>query len=129
MQDFAATLPARLLGDVAGKAVIDLCAAPGGKTAQLAAAGADVTAVDVSSDRLALIAGNLARLKLHAELVAADARDWRPPAPAALCSFGCALHVHRNDYAAIPTFPGSKPRPTFPYARACSANCSTPPPR
>ena len=84
VQDFAATLPARLLGDVVGKTVIDLCAAPGGKTAQLAAAGAHVTAIDVSSDRLALIAENLARLKLRAELIAADARDWRPPAPAAL---------------------------------------------
>ena len=84
VQDFAATLPARLLGDVGGKSVIDLCAAPGGKTAQLAAAGANVTAVDLSSDRLAVIGENLARLKLTAELVAADARDWRPPAPAAL---------------------------------------------
>ena len=84
VQDFAATLPARLLGDVDGKAVIDLCAAPGGKTAQLAAAGAKVTAVDVSSDRLAVIGENLARLKLAAELVTGDARDWRPPNPAAL---------------------------------------------
>jgi 16S rRNA (cytosine967-C5)-methyltransferase len=84
VQDFAATLPARLLGDVEGQTVIDLCAAPGGKTAQLAAAGAHVTAIDVSSDRLAMIDENLARLKLAANLVAADARDWRPPAPAAL---------------------------------------------
>jgi 16S rRNA (cytosine967-C5)-methyltransferase len=82
VQDFAATLPVRLLGDVEGKAVIDLCAAPGGKTAQLAAAGATVTAVDISSDRLALIGENLARLRLAGELVTADARDWRPPAPA-----------------------------------------------
>ena len=84
VQDFAATLPARLLGDVVGKTVIDLCAAPGGKTAQLAAAGATVTAIDVSSDRLAVIGENLARLRLAAELIAADARDWRPPAPAPL---------------------------------------------
>jgi 16S rRNA (cytosine967-C5)-methyltransferase len=84
VQDFAATLPARLLGDVRGKAVIDLCAAPGGKTAQLAAAGAHVTALDVSSDRLAVIGENLARLKLAADLIAADARDWRPPVPAML---------------------------------------------
>lgn len=84
VQDFAATLPARLFGEVQGKTVIDLCAAPGGKTAQLAAAGAIVTAVDVSSGRLAVIGENLARLKLTAELVAADVRDWRPPAPAAL---------------------------------------------
>ncbi len=80
VQDFAASLPVRLLGDIQGKTVIDLCAAPGGKTAQLAAAGAKVTAVDVSSDRLAVIGENLARLKLSAELVVADVRDWRPPA-------------------------------------------------
>ena len=82
VQDFAASLPARLLGDVAGKSVIDLCAAPGGKTLQLAARLAQVTSVDISSGRLALVAENLARVKLRAELVAADARDWRPPAPA-----------------------------------------------
>jgi len=81
VQDFAASLPSRLLGDIAGKRVIDLCAAPGGKTAQLASAGAQVTAVDVSSDRLALVRENLERLQLNAELVAADARDWRPPSP------------------------------------------------
>ena len=79
VQDFAASLPAFLLGDVSGKCVIDLCAAPGGKTAQLASAGARVTAVDISPDRLALVRENLARLKLGAELVDADARDWRPP--------------------------------------------------
>jgi 16S rRNA (cytosine967-C5)-methyltransferase len=84
VQDFAASLPARLLGDVAGRRVIDLCAAPGGKTAQLAVADAQVTAVDISSDRLALMRENLDRLKLAAELVTADARDWRPPSPAPL---------------------------------------------
>ena len=78
VQDFAASLPMRLLGDVAGKRVIDLCAAPGGKTAQLAAQGGLVTAVDVAPDRLALVRENLERLHLSAELVTADARDWRP---------------------------------------------------
>jgi 16S rRNA (cytosine967-C5)-methyltransferase len=82
VQDFAASLPVRLLGNVEGRCVIDLCAAPGGKTAQLAAAGARVTAVDISQVRLALVAENLARLKLEAELVVADARDWRSAAPA-----------------------------------------------
>ncbi len=82
VQDFAASLPARLLGDVRQRAVIDLCAAPGGKTAQLASQGAEVTAVDAAPERLALIEQNLARLKLSANLVAADARDWRPAAPA-----------------------------------------------
>ena len=84
VQDFAASLPVQLLGNVEGRRVIDLCAAPGGKTAQLAAAGARVTAVDISKVRLALVAENLARLKLEAELVVADARDWRPASPAGL---------------------------------------------
>ena len=78
VQDAAAALPARLLGDVAGKSVADLCAAPGGKTAQLAAAGARVTAVDLSENRLKRLAANLDRLGLEARLEAADARDWRP---------------------------------------------------
>ena len=82
VQDAAASLPALLLGDVTGQHVIDLCAAPGGKTAQLAAKGARVTALDVSSDRLNVIAENMARLKLDADLVLADARDWQPEAPA-----------------------------------------------
>jgi 16S rRNA (cytosine967-C5)-methyltransferase len=81
VQDFAASLPAGLLGDVAGKRVIDLCAAPGGKTAQLAAQGALVTAIDVAPERLDLMRENLGRLHLSAELVTADARDWRPEEP------------------------------------------------
>ena len=81
VQDAAAALPARLLGDVAGKTVVDLCAAPGGKTAQLAQAGAHVTAVDLSDRRLARVEQNLARLGLHAELVSADAATWRPGEP------------------------------------------------
>ncbi|MCP5366755.1 MAG: RsmB/NOP family class I SAM-dependent RNA methyltransferase [Hyphomicrobiales bacterium] len=82
VQDAAAALPARLLGDVAGREVIDLCAAPGGKTAQLAAAGARVTAVDRADKRLARLAANLDRLGLAARTVAADAARWRPDAPA-----------------------------------------------
>jgi 16S rRNA (cytosine967-C5)-methyltransferase len=78
VQDAAAALPARLLGDVHGKAVVDLCAAPGGKTAQLAYAGAHVTAVDRSSARLNRLRENMARLQLQAETVAADALEWRP---------------------------------------------------
>ena len=81
-QDAAAALPARLFGRIASKKVIDLCAAPGGKTAQLAAAGARVTAVDISPARLARLAGNLRRLRLDATLVCADARSWRPDEPA-----------------------------------------------
>jgi 16S rRNA (cytosine967-C5)-methyltransferase len=91
VQDFAASLPAALLGDVAGKRVIDLCAAPGGKTLQLAAAGACVTAVDIVPDRLALIRDNLARTKLAADLIEADARDWQAgePAPFVLLDAPC----------------------------------------
>jgi 16S rRNA (cytosine967-C5)-methyltransferase len=76
VQDFAASLPARLLGDVRGKRVIDLCAAPGGKTAQLAAAGADVVAVEREPQRLARLKDNLHRLQLSAQFVEADARDF-----------------------------------------------------
>ncbi len=78
VQDAAAALPARLLGAVAGRRVADMCAAPGGKTAQLAAAGARVVAVDRSARRLSRLRDNLARLRLEAETVVADAAAWRP---------------------------------------------------
>ena len=78
VQNAAAALPVRLLGEVAGKRVADLCAAPGGKTAGLALAGADVTAVDISAGRLKRLAANLARLQLAADLVAADVLAWTP---------------------------------------------------
>ena len=77
VQDAAAALPAKLLGAVAGRSVADLCAAPGGKTAQLAAAGAKVTAVDRSPARLERLAQNLARLKLTAQTVVADVEQWQ----------------------------------------------------
>jgi 16S rRNA (cytosine967-C5)-methyltransferase len=76
VQDAAATLPVRLLGDVSGKSVVDLCAAPGGKTLQLAAAGATVTAIDISARRMIRVGENLARAGLSAELVTADAGKW-----------------------------------------------------
>jgi 16S rRNA (cytosine967-C5)-methyltransferase len=82
VQDAAAALPARLLGEVKGQRVIDLCAAPGGKTAQLAAAGADVIAVDRSAVRLERVHTNLVRLRLNAQLIAADTATWRPDEPA-----------------------------------------------
>jgi 16S rRNA (cytosine967-C5)-methyltransferase len=78
VQDAAAAIPARLLGDVSGKSVVDVCAAPGGKTAQLAAAGAKVTAVDLSGARLQRLKANLERLQLSAELIEADAATWSP---------------------------------------------------
>jgi len=81
VQDAAAAIPARLLGPVAGRRVLDLCAAPGGKTLQLAAAGARVTALDIAEPRLGRLRENLARTGLSAEIVCADALDWAPPAP------------------------------------------------
>ena len=81
VQDAAATLPSRLLGDVKGLRVADLCAAPGGKTAQLAAAGAEVVAVERTRSRARRLEQNLARLQLSAEVVVADARSWQPDRP------------------------------------------------
>ena len=77
VQDAAAALPARLLGNIQGKSIAELCAAPGGKTAQLALAGAKVSAVDRSPARLNRMRENLARLSLTVETVAADALDWQ----------------------------------------------------
>ena len=81
VQDVAAGLPVRLLDAGPGQRVCDLCAAPGGKTAQLAFAGADVTAVDRDGARLVRLRENLARLRLEATIVEADALDWAPAAP------------------------------------------------
>ncbi|HET9231849.1 MAG TPA: RsmB/NOP family class I SAM-dependent RNA methyltransferase, partial [Vitreimonas sp.] len=81
VQDAAAALPARVLGDVRGKRVLDLCAAPGGKTLQLAAAGAHVTAVDKSEPRLKRLRENLARTKLEADVICADALEYRAAEP------------------------------------------------
>lgn len=78
VQDAAASLPGRLLGDVTGLSVADLCAAPGGKTAGLAVAGAKVTAVDQSGNRLKRLKGNLERLGLTAEIVESDILKWQP---------------------------------------------------
>ena len=92
VQDMAAALPARMLGPVAGERVLDLCAAPGGKTAQLSAAGARVTAVDRAPQRLGAARANLARLGLEAEWFEADAADWRPDDlfPAVLLDAPCS---------------------------------------
>jgi 16S rRNA (cytosine967-C5)-methyltransferase len=82
VQDMAAALPARLFGEVRSRRVVDLCAAPGGKTAQLVAAGAEVVAVDRSEKRLAQLSRNLQRLGLGAATIAADVVEWSPPEPA-----------------------------------------------
>ncbi len=79
IQDAAASLPAKLFGTVTGLRVADLCAAPGGKTAQLILAGAHVTAIDASRNRLARLAQNLERLRLTADIVQADLLEYEPP--------------------------------------------------
>jgi 16S rRNA (cytosine967-C5)-methyltransferase len=91
VQDAAAALPVRLFGEAAGRRVADLCAAPGGKTAQLAAAGARVTAVDRSPTRRARLRENLARLGLAAETIEADALEWQAePFDAVLVDAPCS---------------------------------------
>ncbi|MGP6087017.1 RsmB/NOP family class I SAM-dependent RNA methyltransferase [Antarctobacter jejuensis] len=90
VQDAAAALPAKLLGDVAGLKVLDMCAAPGGKTLQLAAGGADVTALDLSEARLARVQENLDRTGLKARLVAGDALDHRGQYDAVLLDAPCS---------------------------------------
>ncbi len=77
-QDVAASIPVKLLGDVKGLRVLDACAAPGGKTMQLAAAGANVTAVDISANRLKRLKENLAHNALSAEVICADLKKWQP---------------------------------------------------
>ena len=81
VQDAAAAIPARLLDVSPGERVLDLCAAPGGKTMQLSAAGADVTALDISETRNERVAENLGRTGLTARLVTADALEWSPDEP------------------------------------------------
>ena len=91
MQDAAAAIPARLFGDLSGRSAADLCAAPGGKTAQLALAGAKVTAVDRSEQRLKRLRDNFTRLSLAAEIVAADVLEWQSsPFDAVLLDAPCS---------------------------------------
>ncbi|MCZ4281107.1 16S rRNA (cytosine(967)-C(5))-methyltransferase RsmB [Kiloniella laminariae] len=81
VQDFAASLPALLLGPVKDLRIADICAAPGGKTAELAAAKANVTAVDVSSKRLKRLRENIKRLNLDVEVLTTDATTWQVEQP------------------------------------------------
>jgi 16S rRNA (cytosine967-C5)-methyltransferase len=92
VQDFAASLPAHIFGNVRGQHVLDLCAAPGGKTAELVANGARVTAVEREPDRIARLKENLTRLQLEAECVEADLRDFVPSerAPFVLLDAPCS---------------------------------------
>jgi 16S rRNA (cytosine967-C5)-methyltransferase len=89
VQDVAATLPVTLLGDVTGKRVIDLCAAPGGKTLQLAARGAEVASVELDPTRAERIRENLARTGLNANVVQSDVRDFEGTAPFVLLDAPC----------------------------------------
>lgn len=82
VQDAAATLPVKLFGDLRAKFAVDLCSAPGGKTMQLAAAGAEVVAVDLNAKRLDRVRENLERVGLRATLVEAEGATWRPARPA-----------------------------------------------
>jgi 16S rRNA (cytosine967-C5)-methyltransferase len=107
VQDTAATLPALLLGDVKGKEVIDLCAAPGGKTLQLAAAGAKVTAVEKHEPRMARVRENLARTGLAATLAASDARDFQASAPLMLIDAPCTATGTIRRHPELPWIKGA----------------------
>ncbi len=91
VQDISASLPVKLLGDVKGKRVLDLCAAPGGKTMQLAAAGAHVTALDKNETRLQRVHENLARVNLSANVVVADVLRWKDPENLKGGGFDCVI--------------------------------------
>ncbi|MCR9072258.1 MAG: MFS transporter [Alphaproteobacteria bacterium] len=109
VQDAAAALPARLLGAVSGRTVLDLCAAPGGKTAQLASLGASVIAVDRAPRRVKRMQANLTRLRLAATCVTADAAAWRPPvaADAVLLDAPCSATGTIRRHPDIPWLKGA----------------------
>ena len=110
VQDAAAALPARMLGARPGERVLDLCAAPGGKAMQLAAAGASVTALDVSEDRALRLRENLARTGLAAEVVVADALAWEPGEPfdAVLLDAPCSATGTIRRHPELPLVRGSE---------------------
>jgi 16S rRNA (cytosine967-C5)-methyltransferase len=113
VQDAAAALPVKLFGKVAGLKVADLCAAPGGKTAQLAAAGAHVVAVDRSAPRLARLQRNMQRLRLDCETVVADAGEWHGgPFDAVLLDAPCTATgtIRRNPDLPWNRRPGDLPK-------------------
>ncbi len=108
VQDVAATLPVHLLGNVKGQRVLDLCAAPGGKTAQLALAGAEVMAVEREPARLERLKENLARLKLSATLLNEDVRDLRlEPAPFVLLDAPCSATGTIRRHPELPLIKGA----------------------
>jgi len=117
VQDAAAALPAKLIGDISGKRVADLCAAPGGKAMQLAAAGAKLSAIEISRQRITRLRENAERARLPMDIVEQDARTWRPSEPLdailldAPCSALGILRRHpegawRRDPKEMARFPG-----------------------
>jgi 16S rRNA (cytosine967-C5)-methyltransferase len=110
VQDAAAALPARLFGDLAGRTAVDLCAAPGGKAAQLIAAGAAVTAVDRSAPRLKVLKVNLRRLRMEAEVVTADGATWAPaqPVDAVLLDAPCSATGTIRRHPDVPWLKGER---------------------
>jgi 16S rRNA (cytosine967-C5)-methyltransferase len=108
VQDVAATLPARLFGDVDGKRVIDLCAAPGGKTMQLAAAGAQVLSVDIEPSRMQFLKENLIRTRLSAQMIESDARDLRARAPLVLIDAPCTATGTIRRHPDLPWIKGAE---------------------
>jgi 16S rRNA (cytosine967-C5)-methyltransferase len=108
VQDAAATLPAHLFGGMKGRRVIDLCAAPGGKTAQLAAAGAEVTAIEREATRIVRLKENLERLRLSATLLKVDLRDVRiEPAPFVLLDAPCSATGTIRRHPELPWIKGA----------------------
>ena len=91
VQDISASLPVKLLGDVQGKRILDICAAPGGKTLQLAAAGARVTALDKNETRLKRVHENLTRVNLTANVIVADILRWKDPKNQKGGGFDCVV--------------------------------------
>jgi 16S rRNA (cytosine967-C5)-methyltransferase len=109
VQDLAASLPARLFGDVRGERVFDLCAAPGGKTMQLASMGARITSVDRDSTRMERVKENLARVELDVTLVIEDVRDFRPRelAPFVLLDAPCSATGTIRRHPELPWIKGA----------------------
>ncbi len=123
VQDAAAAIPARLLGVGEGERVLDLCAAPGGKTMQLASRGATVTALDRSAPRLERLRDNLARLGLRPRSPWATRPPIRP-SPSTRCSSMRPARPRARS-AATPTSPGPRTSPTSSASRSCRPGSST----
>ena len=112
VQDVASSLIVPLLGDVRAQAVLDMCAAPGGKTAQLAAAGAYVTALEIDSQRIQQLKKTVKRLDLHVKIFHIDALQWQKPCARILLDVPCSatgtirrnpdiLHIPRKNYTHV----------------------------